>query len=219
MKYLHLFFHFLSWHTLEDKQKSTKMNGREVVKFCHDSPWGGRVDTCQLALGKVLVTNPETGADEWEDRRTQQHSTSVMYEAFKASEWGQRSAELNRRIFINEEGEVEFVPRQMSENIFRSHLCPCLVPAQQKDAADMLTRSFVECQKSLNWFLHNNSLVRKVICMFLHLYYIIVFIYFCCTQSVGGRCMCKGRVSETREGIVVHDVAQRDIQVSPMLLL
>jgi hypothetical protein len=58
-----------------------------IQRFCHYSPWGGRVDTCKLAKQPVIVEQPE-GGFEYEPMRSYQFTVKEMYSQFKESEYG-----------------------------------------------------------------------------------------------------------------------------------
>lgn len=43
------------------KLRCDRINGEQVQLFCHESPWGGRVDTNKLSKQQVLLEQPMGG--------------------------------------------------------------------------------------------------------------------------------------------------------------
>jgi DNA polymerase sigma len=60
------------------KRRFDFITGEEIQCFCHNSQWGGRVDTCKLAKHPVIVEQPR-GGFEYEPMRSYQYKVKEMY--------------------------------------------------------------------------------------------------------------------------------------------
>ena len=67
------------------KLRCDRINGKEVQLFCHESPWGGRVDTLKLSKQQVLLEQP-MGGHEYETIRSYQYSVKEMHGKSKRSQ-------------------------------------------------------------------------------------------------------------------------------------
>jgi hypothetical protein len=106
------------------KTRKDVITGEEVQRFCHESQWGGRLDTLKLNKQQVLVEQP-VGGFVYENVRSFQYTVKEMYCEFKKSEYGERQRNKNRG-------------KDMSEKRFRELICPCLTSAKQRDTADQI---------------------------------------------------------------------------------
>ena len=122
------------------KVRSDAITGEEIQRFCHESQWGGRIDTLKLAKQQVIVDQPR-GGFEYEPTRSYQFTVKEMYSYFKESEYGDRQRNSNGG-------------RNMSLRRFRELICPCMTKAKQRDTADQIVAEFKQCLRS--W-----DLVRK----------------------------------------------------------
>ena len=113
------------------KTRSDVITGVEVQRFCHESQWGGRVDTLKLSKMQVIIEQP-LGGFEYESVRSYQYSVTEMYTEFKKSEYGirQRNANMNK---------------DLSEKRFRELICPCMTHCKQRDTADEIVAEFKHC--------------------------------------------------------------------------
>lgn len=115
-----------------DRKKRTDMIlGDEVQRFCHESQWGGRVDTLKLNKEQAIIPQP-LGGFEYETIRSFQYSIKEMYAYFIDSEYGVRQRALNKE-------------RDLSLRRFRELICPCMTTAKQRDTADEIVAEFKFC--------------------------------------------------------------------------
>jgi hypothetical protein len=54
------------------------IDGKEIQKFCYESPWGGRLDTLKLLRQQVIIEQPSGGL-EYESVRSHQYNLTEMY--------------------------------------------------------------------------------------------------------------------------------------------
>lgn len=113
------------------KLRNDKINGSEVQLFCHESPWGGRVDTLKLSKQQVLLEQP-LGGFEYETVRSYQFTVNEMHEQFIKSEYGQRQ-------------RLATKGKDLCLKTFRQLICPCMTEAKQRDAADEIVAEFKHC--------------------------------------------------------------------------
>lgn len=113
------------------KLRSDRVSGKEVQLFCHESPWGGRVDTLRLSRQQVLLEQP-LGGFEYETVRSFQYTITEMHEQFIKSEYGGRQ-------------KIENNGRDLSIARFRELICPCMTEAKQRDTADEIVAEFNHC--------------------------------------------------------------------------
>ena len=78
------------------KVRSDAITGEEIQRFCHESQWGGRIDTLKLSKQQVIVDQPK-GGFEYEPIRSYQYTVKEMYSYFKESEYGDRQRSSNSR--------------------------------------------------------------------------------------------------------------------------
>ena len=126
------------------------INGVEVQKFCHESQWGGRLDTLKLSKQQIIVPQP-LGGYEYESIKSFQYTIPEMYTQFINSEFGYRQRLANDN-------------RDMSLRRFRELICPCMTDAKQRDTADEIVAEFKHCL--LTWDIcmrKKNSNVRASI--------------------------------------------------------
>ena len=71
------------------KVRKDTITGVEIQRFCHESQWGGRIDTSKLSKQSVIVDQPGGGC-EYEPIRSYQYTVTEMYAHFKESEYGAR---------------------------------------------------------------------------------------------------------------------------------
>ena len=116
------------------KVRSDMITGEEVQRFCHESQWGGRVDTLKLSRQSVIVAQPR-GGFEYEPIRSYQYTVQEMYSHFKETEYGARQRNSNSG-------------RNMSLRRFRELICPCMTKAKQRDTADQIVAEFKHCLKT-----------------------------------------------------------------------
>ena len=106
------------------KVRSDALTGVEIQRFCHESQWGGRIDTLKLSRQSVIVNQPGGGC-EYEPVRSYQFTVNEMYTHFKDSEYGARQRNGNSG-------------RNLSLRRFRELICPCMTDAKQRDTADQI---------------------------------------------------------------------------------
>ena len=94
------------------KVRCDAITGEEIQRFCHESQWGGRIDTLKLAKQPVIVEQPR-GGFEYEAMRSYQYTVNEMYTYFKESEYGARQRVSNNG-------------RNLSLRRFRELICPCM---------------------------------------------------------------------------------------------
>ena len=116
------------------KVRRDAITGEEIQRFCHESQWGGRIDTLKLAKQQVIVDQPR-GGFEYEPMRSYQYTVKEMYCYFKESEYGERQRNSNGG-------------RNMSLRRFRELICPCMTKAKQRDTADQIVAEFKQCLRS-----------------------------------------------------------------------
>ena len=112
------------------------IDGKEIQRFCHESPWGGRLDTLKLLRQQVIVEQPSGGL-EYESVRSYQYSVTEMYGHFKSSEYGIRQRNANKG-------------KDLSEKRFRELICPCMTHCKQRDTADEIVAEFKHCLLTWN---------------------------------------------------------------------
>lgn len=125
------------------------ITGEEIQRFCHESQWGGRIDTLKLSKQSIIVDQPGGGC-EYEPIRSYQYTVSEMYSYFKESEYGTRQRNNNGG-------------RNLSLRRFRELICPCMTKAKQRDTADQIVAEFKQCLKSWNLMRKNDRNVRASI--------------------------------------------------------
>jgi hypothetical protein len=121
------------------KRRKTRfdvINGVEVQRFCHESQWGGRVDTLKLSKMQVIIEQP-LGGFEYESVRSYQYSVTEMYTEFKKSEYGIRQRNANGN-------------KDLSEKRFRELICPCMTHSKQRDTADEIVTELKHCLVTWN---------------------------------------------------------------------
>ena len=116
------------------KVRSDAISGEEIQRFCHESQWGGRIDTLKLAKQSVIVNQPGGGC-EYEPVRSYQYTVREMYTHFKGSEYGARQRNSNSG-------------RNLSMRRFRELICPCMTNAKQRDTADQIVAEFKQCLRT-----------------------------------------------------------------------
>ena len=123
--------------------------GEEIQRFCHESQWGGRIDTLKLAKQPVIVEQPR-GGFEYEAMRSYQYTVNEMYTYFKESEYGAR-----QRISNN--------GRNLSLRRFEELICPCMTKAKQRDTADQIVAEFKQCLQAWEGMRKKDSNVKASI--------------------------------------------------------
>jgi hypothetical protein len=98
------------------KTRCDQITGVEVQRFCHESQWGGRLDTLKLSRQQIVIEQPLGG---------------FQYD-FKESEYGHRQRLANNN-------------RDLSLRRFRELICPCMTLAKQRDTADEIVAEFKQC--------------------------------------------------------------------------
>ena len=131
------------------KVRIDTITGVEIQRFCHESQWGGRIDTLKLSKQSVIVDQPGGGC-EYEPIRSYQYTVTEMYAHFKESEYGARQRESNGG-------------RNLSLRRFRELICPCMTKAKQRDTADQIVAEFKQCLRSWNLMRKNDRNVRASI--------------------------------------------------------
>ena len=116
------------------KVRSDAITGEEIQRFCHESQWGGRIDTLKLSKQSVIVNQPGGGC-EYEPVRSYQYTVNEMYTHFKDSEYGARQRNSNNG-------------RNLSLRRFRELICPCMTNAKQRDTADQIVAEFKQCLRT-----------------------------------------------------------------------
>ena len=106
------------------KVRIDTITGEEIQRFCHESQWGGRIDTSKLLRQSVIVDQPGGGC-EYEPVRSYQYTVNEMYTHFKESEYGERQRNINGG-------------RNLSLRRFRELICPCMTKAKQRDTAEQI---------------------------------------------------------------------------------
>jgi hypothetical protein len=73
----------------------------EVQRFCHESQWGGRLDTLKLSRQQIVIEQP-LGGFQYESIESCRYIVPEMYKHFKESESGhrQRLANNNRDLSL-----------------------------------------------------------------------------------------------------------------------
>jgi hypothetical protein len=104
------------------KERSDKVSGMEIQLFCHESPWGGRLDTCKLGTQMVLLKQP-LGGFEYEAVRTQQYNVGIMHKKFGESDFGARL-------------RIENGGKNISQKLFCKLCCKCITQATQRDTSN-----------------------------------------------------------------------------------
>jgi hypothetical protein len=133
----------------EIKVRSDMINGEQTQLFCHNSPFGGRVDTSKLSKHPVIVEQPR-GGFEYEPVRSYQFSVKEMYCQFIKSEYGMRQRNDNQG-------------RDLSLKRFRQLICPCMTKAKQRDTADQIVAEFKQCLKSWEIMRKKDNNVKSAI--------------------------------------------------------
>ena len=133
----------------EIKIRVDMIKGENIQGFCHNSPFGGRVDTSKLTKQPVLVEQPR-GGFEYEPVRSYQFSVKEMYCQFKDSDYGMRQRNDNHG-------------RDMSLRRFRELICPCMTKAKQRDTADQIVAEFKQCLKSWDTMRKKDNNVKSAI--------------------------------------------------------
>ena len=112
------------------KVRIDTITGEEIQRFCHESQWGGRIDTSKLLRQSVIVDQPGGGC-EYEPVRSYQYTVNEMYSHLKESEseYGGRQRNINGG-------------RNLSIRRFRELFCPCMTKAKQRDTADQIVAEF-----------------------------------------------------------------------------
>ena len=128
------------------KTRSDLITGVEVQRFCHESRWGGRLDTLKLSKQQVLIEQP-LGGFQYESIRSYQYTVVEMYSHFKSSEYGARQ-------------RMENSNRDLSIRRFRELICPCMTLAKQRDTADEIIAEFKHCL--LTWDVNMRKKDRNV---------------------------------------------------------
>ena len=64
------------------KVRIDTITGEEIQRFCHESQWGGRIDTSKLLRQSVIVDQPGGGC-EYEPVRSYQYTVNEMYSHFE----------------------------------------------------------------------------------------------------------------------------------------
>jgi hypothetical protein len=113
------------------KLRIDNIDATEVQLFCHDSSWGGRVDTLKLSRQQVLVLQPNAEY-EYEAVRSYQYTVREMYAQFIKSDYGARQRLKNKA-------------KDLSIKRFREQICPCMTHAKQRDTADEIVAEFKHC--------------------------------------------------------------------------
>ena len=113
------------------KTRSDQITGVEVQRFCHESQWGGRLDTLKLFRQQIVIEQP-LGGFEYESIKSYQYTIPEMYKHFKESEYGHRQRLANNN-------------RDLSLRRFRELICPCMTLAKQRDTADEIVAEFKQC--------------------------------------------------------------------------
>jgi hypothetical protein len=113
------------------KTRCDQITGVEVQRFCHESQWGGRLDTLKLSRQQIVIEQP-LGGFQYESIKSYQYTVPAMYKDFKESEYGhiQRLAINNRDLWLRR---------------FRELICPCMTLAKQRDTADEIVAEFKQC--------------------------------------------------------------------------
>ena len=65
------------------KTRSDLISGVEVQRFCHESQWGGRLDTLKISKQQVMIEQP-LGGFQYESVRSYQYTVAEMYSHFKS---------------------------------------------------------------------------------------------------------------------------------------
>jgi hypothetical protein len=125
------------------------ITGDEVQRFCHESHWGGRIDTLKLSRQGVIVDQPK-GGFEYEPMRSYQYTVKEMYHQFKISEYGER-----QRISNN--------GRDLSLRRFRELICACMTKAKQRDTADQIVAEFKQCLSTWDLMRRKDNNVKNSI--------------------------------------------------------
>jgi hypothetical protein len=131
------------------KVRSDIITGEEVQRFCHESQWGGRIDTLKLSRQSVIIEQPR-GGFEYEPIRSYQYTVQEMYSHFKDTEYGARQRNSNNG-------------RNMSLRRFRELICPCMTKAKQRDTADQIVAEFKQCLKSWDDMRKKDNNIKKAI--------------------------------------------------------
>ena len=127
------------------KVRSDIITGEEVQRFCHESQWGGRIDTLKLSRQSVIIEQPR-GGFEYEPIRSYQYTVQEMYCHFKDTEYGarQRNSNSGRNMFLRR---------------FRELICPCMT----RDTADQIVAEFKQCLKSWDDMRKKDNNIKKAI--------------------------------------------------------
>ena len=128
------------------KKRRDEITGVEVQRFCHESQWGGRLDTHKLSKQQIVIEQP-LGGFEYESIKSYQYTVPEMYMHFKQSEYG-----LRQRLSNND--------RDLSLRRFRELICPCMTLAKQRDTADEIVAEFKHCL--LTWDVNMRKKDRNV---------------------------------------------------------
>ena len=128
------------------KTRSDLITGVEVQRFCHESQWGGRLDTLKLSKQQVMIEQP-LGGFQYESVRSYQYTVAEMYSHFKSSEYGARQ-------------RLENSNRDLSIRRFRELICPCMTLAKQRDTADEIIAEFKHCL--LTWDVNMRKKDRNI---------------------------------------------------------
>ena len=117
-----------------------------MQRFCHESLWGGRLDTLKLSKQQVMIEQP-LGGFQYESVRSYQYTVKEMYSHFKSSEYGARQ-------------RLENSNRDLSIRRFRELICPCMTQAKQRDTADEIIAEFRHCL--LTWDINMRKKDRNI---------------------------------------------------------
>jgi hypothetical protein len=130
------------------KTRCDQITGVEVQRFCHESQWGGRLDTLKLSRQQIVIEQP-LGGFQYESIKSYQYTVPEMYKHFK--EYGHRQRLANNS-------------RDLSLRRFRELICPCMTLAKQRDTADEIVAEFKQCL--LTWDINmrkKDSLIKRSI--------------------------------------------------------
>ena len=128
------------------KTRSDLITGVEVQRFCHESQWGGRLDTLKISKQQVMIEQP-LGGFQYESVRSYQYTVAEMCSHFKSSEYGARQ-------------RLENSNRDLSIRRFRELICPCMTLAKQRDTADEIIAEFKHCL--LTWDVNMRKKDRNI---------------------------------------------------------
>ena len=128
------------------KTRCDQITGVEIQRFCHESQWGGRLDTLKLSKQQIVIEQP-LGGYEYESIKSYQYTVPEMYKHFKETEYGHRQRMCNNG-------------RDLSLRRFRELICPCMTQAKQRDTADEIVAEFKQCL--LTWDISMRKKDRNV---------------------------------------------------------